>query len=293
MTPGGDGAHRRALARSDVQPGVEVAVPPAAVPQRRLELEVGRAEALADGTIQWPDDRRGVAVALRPGQHQIDVGVGMVVGGQGTPPVVGSAEVAQIGGGGRDGVGGVADVGVAQPGPLRCLGEAGRQKLQRTAGTGLVGPAVGGQPPVVALDAPDRGEQRPIEAESAPRVLVQHQVVGRDVGHRCDRLGQPRARQAAPVAGQHADRAGQDGQRDEQQRAAAQAAAARAAPHEVSGVGSLKAGWIRSAGRVVSTAYSRRLTVASKAAWLPPTNRRPSPGRAWSRARRSAGVRSK
>ena len=110
--------------------------------------------------------------------------------------------------------------------------------------------------------------------EATTGVGIQRQILGRDVGHRRLRRGQARSGQATPVAGQHPDRAGQDGQRHEQQRAAAQAAAA-APPHGGFGVGSLISVWVRSAGRVVSTAYSRLETMLVKAAWLCPTNRRP------------------
>ena len=73
------------------------------------------------------------------------------------------------------------------------------------------------------------------------------------------------------------------------------AAAGARDPHEVSGGADLSGfdGPSRSAARVVSAAYSRSATTASNAVWLRPTNSRPSPGRAWSSERRSAGVRSK
>ena len=81
---------------------------------------------------------------------------------------------------------------------------------------------------------------------------------------------------------------------DERDRAARGRAAAACPPHPVSGGSYLEWDWpTRSAGRVVSMAYSRRDTIASKLTWLRPTKRSPSPGRAWTRVRRSAGVRSK
>ena len=94
-----------------------------------------------------------------------------------------------------------------------------------------------------------------------------------------------------PVADEDRDRSGEDEEDDQGHGAAA----AAAAPHPVSGGADL-IGWegsARSAGRVVSAAYSRSATTASNAVWLRPTKRRPSPGRAWSSRRRSAAVRSK
>ena len=90
--------------------------------------------------------RRGVgAVAVGPGEHGGDVGVGVVVG-EDRPPEVGvvaGAVVAQVRGGGVDGVGGVVGrgwLGAAGRWGVRGGdgGEGGGQELHRAARTGGV-----------------------------------------------------------------------------------------------------------------------------------------------------------
>ena len=134
---------------------------------------------------------------------------------------------------------------------------------------------------MVGLDLADRSEYRPIKAEPGGRVAIEGEVAGGDIGDRRRRVGNVGRGERRPLAGQDPDRPEDDEQADEGDRAARRRAAAPGPPHDVSGGANLEWDWpTRSAGRVVKAAYSRRLTRASKATWLRPTNRRPSPGRA-------------
>ena len=100
--------------------------------------EGGRAEALGDpAAIERPDDARAVAVALGPAQDERRIPVGRVVAEQRALPVVRRAVRLQVGRGGRDGVGWVADVGIRDPASSP-PGRSRLEELHRAAGAGLV-----------------------------------------------------------------------------------------------------------------------------------------------------------
>ena len=186
---GGDSPHRRAERRRDVDAGVEMGVAVTFVAAGGLEGEVGRAEALGDRAIQRPDQQRAVAVALGPGQDQRRIPRGGVVVVQGALPVVGRAIALQVRRSGRDGVGGVADVGIGETGELGGVDEGRRQELHRPAGAGLVRLAAADVAAVVGLDLADRGQHRPVQSEAGACFLIEDEVVGRDVGHGGRRVG--------------------------------------------------------------------------------------------------------
>ena len=181
----------------------------------------------------------------------------------------------------------------AMPASCGGVGERAGEELHRPPGAGGVRRAATRVPAVIGLDPPDRRQHLPVEPEARRCLLVQGEVRGRDVGDR-GRIGAVRRDSHGPAAGEDADRRREEQDRESEQDQGAAAAGARD-PHEVSGGADLSGfdGPRRSAARVVSAAYSRSATTASKAVWLRPTNSRPSPGRAWSSERRSAGVRSK
>ena len=251
-----------------------------------------------DPTVGGPDDRRAVPVAHGPAHHEGRVPVGGVVAVEGVVPALRSAVGLEIRRSRGDGVDRVADVGVGDVGKLCRMGEGRGQELHRTLGAGKVRRAAVAVAPVVGLHPPDRRQDLPVELEAGRRLLVQREIRGRDPGDiagRGDRPGGHRRKAAGEGARDTHDHDGHE-DHDEGAAAAARAAARTAAApcgHPVSGGAYLCGSASRSAGRVVSIAYSRRLTEASNATWLRPTNSSPSPGRACTSERRSAGVRSK
>ena len=142
-----------------------------------------------------------------------------------------------------------------------------RQELHRTLGAGKVRRAAVAVAPVVRLDPPDRRQHLPVELEPGRRLLVEGEVRGRDVGdigrdeatdpgrpppHSC-RRGRPRRPDHDGDEDHDAGRRSRSPSRSPQPlplRAVTRYRAARTCASAAS----------RSAGRVVSIAYSRRLT---------------------------------
>ena len=257
-------------------------------------MKLRRAEALRDPPLGRPDHRCAVPVAHGPAHDQGRIPVGRVVAVEGVVPALRRAVGLEVRRGRGDGIDRVADVGVSDVGELGGMGEGRRQELHRALGARGVRRAAVAVAPVVGLDPSDRRQDLPVKLEAGRRILVEGEVRGRDPGNVSGGAGcpgclhgpDPRERSRA------ADRDRKDQGRHEPEAATAEPATLRTAHRAAAAVRSASAA-SRSAGRVVSIAYSRRETTASNATWLRPTNSSPSPGRAWTSERRSAGVRSK
>ena len=115
------------------------------------------------------------------------------------------------------------------------MGERRRQELHRAAGAGAVRRTAVAVAAVVRLDPADRGKDRPVEPELRGGLLVEDEIVGRDVGDVCRGRDDVRVGDPCPVAGDDADRPAQDDERDEGPETAAPDAAEPQAPHPVSG----------------------------------------------------------
>ncbi len=137
------------------------------------------------------------AIARRPRLNLLDVPTGVVVGEYRAAVVVRGAGVRQVVGRREDRVGRIPavdrSVAIAVHSVCRpCRGD----ELHRTAGAGRVGRALArarriAVAAVVALDLADRGEDRPVDAETLSGRLVKTQVLRRDLpaGKRRRRVG--------------------------------------------------------------------------------------------------------
>ena len=273
---------------------MEVRVAGALVAEGGLAGEARRAEALADPALGRPHHRGAVAVAHGPAHDQRRIPVGRVVPEERVVPALRRAVGLQVRRGRRDRVDRVADVGVVDVRELRGVGEGRGQELHRALRARVVRRTAVAVAPVVGLDPPDRREHLPVELEACRRVLVEGEVRGRDPG---EVRGAARRRGRLHGPDPREPRGAGEGDREHERRREAEAAAAEPprgrAAHRAAARARSASAASRSAGRDVSIAYSRRETTASKATWLRPTKRSPSPGRAWTSERRSAGVRSK
>ena len=162
-----------------------------------------------------------------------------------------------------DGVRRVADVRVGDAGEPGRFDERGRLELHRPAGSGVVRTAVCVETAVVGLDVPDAREDLPLQPEALTRLLVEDEIGGRDATDRRRRRDHLFGGDGAG-AREDPDPAAQDDECDQRPGAADQAAEAKPAGHGRSGGSNLWLSWSsRSDGRLVSAAYSRRLTTAS------------------------------
>ncbi len=248
-----------------------------------------------DPPLGRPHHRRPVPVAHGPAHDERRIPVGRVVAVEGVVPALGCAVGLQVRRGRGDGIDRIADVGVGDVGELRGMGEGRGQELHRALGTrrssarSRCGCARGWSRPARPPPAPPSrarsGRPHPGRGRGTRAGCRQRRPAAPDDPDAC--TAQIPASAPAPPTATARTRAA-----IEPEAAAAEPAAPRTAHRAAAAVRSASAA-SRSAGRVVSIAYSRRETTASKATWLRPTNSSPSPGRAWTSERRSAGVRSK
>jgi hypothetical protein len=209
-------------------------------------------------------------VGRRPAQHRVDVSLRVVVGEDRAADVGGCAGRFQVVGGREDRVGGIPAVGAAVAVGVDAVAGPGRgQELHRPAGAGLVDGAAlpaggGGGAAVVAFDLANPGEHRPRHAVGDACLLVEEQVVGRDVGER-----DLRRRVEAAAA---ADRAAGGGEHEHRQEQADSDRDQRQPLHAACSCSA-----VSSAGSLVTSACSSGLATIFSGIRSSPATRRPEP----------------